>query len=515
MQLARFLRFALVGGFATGIQYLLLIILVHLAGAEPVTASAVGFVVSAFANYIINYHFTFASNQRHIAALSKFSVLASIGLFLNSAMMSGLIRLGLHYLPAQVMATVVVLLWNFVGNSLWTFRAHTAQTELRSSKRNGPFRGFFLRQGTVLWLLLLAMSVRALIVVASNSEAGDFDVRAFAAARWAQETVFSTSGMPLPFHVYLADAFAWLVSDPITAGKWVSFLTGSLTVIPFYRLVNRLFDGGTAWISAAFLAFYGDHVAASSSVLSDAPFCFLALWGVDAFFAETLSKVPRLLGFLGAGIILALAGGFQPQGSQLAGILSLYLLFFPPLRKYALPFGLTSISTFAMWLIANAAAGQGLPPDWLETAFFNDHEATDLRCSTTAAYSVQLGCKLLQSPGPLIFGLAGWGLTLALKRRVPLDLAIIATLLVGLDVLASLLKPQWAAPQRSALMFGILVLPYAAAATRSLLATRFNLKAVVAAILAFSVCTQALACGRWVLPQFKAPRKLPGFYHTG
>jgi putative flippase GtrA len=125
--LARFLRFTLVGSVATAIQYAVLVLLVHGTKADPIWASAAGFVVSAFANYFINYRYTFCSRQRHAAALTKFSVLASIGLFLNAAIMSGLIHSGLHYFPAQIVATVVVLLWNFSGNSAWTFRTRVGR----------------------------------------------------------------------------------------------------------------------------------------------------------------------------------------------------------------------------------------------------------------------------------------------------------------------------------------------------------------------------------------------------
>lgn len=122
MTLVRFVRFVLVGGFATGIQYVVLIALVQSFQIGAVLASGVGFAVSAFANYILNYYFTFGSREKHLKALSKFAVLASIGLVLNSGIMSLLVHNGVFYILAQVVATVTVLLWNFVGNSLWTFR---------------------------------------------------------------------------------------------------------------------------------------------------------------------------------------------------------------------------------------------------------------------------------------------------------------------------------------------------------------------------------------------------------
>jgi putative flippase GtrA len=122
--LGRLLRFGLVGGVATGIQYLILIVLVH-EGVGPTVASAIGFVVSAFGNYLLNYHFTFRSNESHGPAATKFVMLAAGGLLINSVLMHVLEGAGWYYLLAQVFATAVVFLWNFVGNSLWTFRAFT------------------------------------------------------------------------------------------------------------------------------------------------------------------------------------------------------------------------------------------------------------------------------------------------------------------------------------------------------------------------------------------------------
>jgi putative flippase GtrA len=120
-RLGRLVRFALVGGVATGVQYVTLIVLVRAAGVWPTAASAIGFMVSAVGNYLLNYYFTFRSRGSHGVAAGKFLVLAGVGLAINSVLMQVLVGAGWHYILAQVCATVVVFLWNFVGNSLWTF----------------------------------------------------------------------------------------------------------------------------------------------------------------------------------------------------------------------------------------------------------------------------------------------------------------------------------------------------------------------------------------------------------
>lgn len=119
----RFIRFGLIGGLATAIQYAILVVLVRGIAADPVVASAAGFCVSAGMNYGLNYRFTFRSRKRHRETLAKFMTLAVIGLALNSMTMALAVRLlDVGYLLAQLFATALVLLWNFLGNEFWTFR---------------------------------------------------------------------------------------------------------------------------------------------------------------------------------------------------------------------------------------------------------------------------------------------------------------------------------------------------------------------------------------------------------
>jgi putative flippase GtrA len=124
--LSKFVRFALVGAIATGIQYAILIALVRNRITGPTLASCIGFVVSAGANYSLNYRFTFRSHNPHAGAIAKFLLLAGAGLLINAGLMRVLTAIGWNYILAQLCATGVVLLWNFFGNSLWTFSERAA-----------------------------------------------------------------------------------------------------------------------------------------------------------------------------------------------------------------------------------------------------------------------------------------------------------------------------------------------------------------------------------------------------
>jgi putative flippase GtrA len=120
--ITQFGRFVLVGGLATALQYVVLVVLAEGAGLAPVPASSVGFVLSAFANYALNRRFTFAADVPHATGLPRFALVAASGLALNALVMAAATgSMRLHYVLAQVAATVIVLGWNFLLHRHWTF----------------------------------------------------------------------------------------------------------------------------------------------------------------------------------------------------------------------------------------------------------------------------------------------------------------------------------------------------------------------------------------------------------
>ncbi len=119
----QFLLFAGMGAIGTAMHYSVLIALVRLAQMDAVLASMAGFVVGACVNYALNYLFTFNTSKRHTEALPKFFMVALLGMGINATIMAGLVhQAGVHYLLAQIVATGLVLVWNFAGSKLWVFR---------------------------------------------------------------------------------------------------------------------------------------------------------------------------------------------------------------------------------------------------------------------------------------------------------------------------------------------------------------------------------------------------------
>jgi putative flippase GtrA len=117
-------RFFLVGLAAAVGHYGTYILLIELLGETPVPSSAAGFIVGALISYTLNYVYTFRSEKDHREATVKFLTVALIGLVVNSGLV-GLFTgpLAIHYLLAQVAATLIVMGWSFTANRYWTFGA--------------------------------------------------------------------------------------------------------------------------------------------------------------------------------------------------------------------------------------------------------------------------------------------------------------------------------------------------------------------------------------------------------
>lgn len=117
----QFALFTLVGAAGTTVHFAVLVGIVQTGLAGPVAGSICGFSAGAVVNYLLNYHITFNSNGKHLPTFFKFFGIAVSGLCLNTLIMFWLTQ-QLHYLVSQVVATGLVLVWNFLCNRFWTFK---------------------------------------------------------------------------------------------------------------------------------------------------------------------------------------------------------------------------------------------------------------------------------------------------------------------------------------------------------------------------------------------------------
>ena len=119
---SQLVRYAAVGGVATLVHYLLLVLCVEFYGWPAWLASGFGAVVGAQIAYFGNRRFTFALQGAMGVSWSRFQATASLGAVTGMGVVALGVGLGLPYLLAQMLATVLMLLLTFGINRCWTFR---------------------------------------------------------------------------------------------------------------------------------------------------------------------------------------------------------------------------------------------------------------------------------------------------------------------------------------------------------------------------------------------------------
>ena len=106
----------------TAVHYGLLFMLMRIFTFGPVRASSCGSVAGAMTIYTLNYFYAFRSSQRHAVAMTRFALVATVGLVVNGAVLNAaLAHLDWPVVPAQVLASGVQFWLGFIFNRIWTF----------------------------------------------------------------------------------------------------------------------------------------------------------------------------------------------------------------------------------------------------------------------------------------------------------------------------------------------------------------------------------------------------------
>ncbi|MFN3746385.1 MAG: GtrA family protein [Hyphomicrobiaceae bacterium] len=118
----QFSRFLAVGIATTAVHYGVLIALVEAWDVHPVLGTTAGFVAAVFLSYLLNRRYTFEVRPTFGPGLLKYYASVSMGLVINAGLMAQLTVWGVHYLPAQVVASGAALVWNFLAARFLVFR---------------------------------------------------------------------------------------------------------------------------------------------------------------------------------------------------------------------------------------------------------------------------------------------------------------------------------------------------------------------------------------------------------
>ncbi len=109
-------RFAVNGGVSFAVDYGVMIALTEWCGWNYLWAAGVSFTLSVVVNYILCKCWVFEGAQKQGAkAMTLFIGSSVVGLGLNQALMYGMVELiGLNYMVAKIVATAIVMVWNYV-----------------------------------------------------------------------------------------------------------------------------------------------------------------------------------------------------------------------------------------------------------------------------------------------------------------------------------------------------------------------------------------------------------------
>jgi len=137
-ELGRFTRFLTVGAVGTFLDFSLLTLLKTL-GLPTLLANSLSFTAGVINNLTWNRLWTFAYSKESDwrVQFASFALVSLIGLGLNNLIVFSLEnplgqllgQLDYGYLPAKVIATGMVVFWNYFANRTWTFRKNKWDTE--------------------------------------------------------------------------------------------------------------------------------------------------------------------------------------------------------------------------------------------------------------------------------------------------------------------------------------------------------------------------------------------------
>lgn len=120
----KFIKFCVVGGSGVFVDFGVTWLAKEKMRLNAYLANSIGFSAAVISNYLLNRAWTFHSNDPAVALqFGKFALASSVGLALNNGIIFLLTgRLRLNFYVAKLIATGIVMIWNFWANYTFTFK---------------------------------------------------------------------------------------------------------------------------------------------------------------------------------------------------------------------------------------------------------------------------------------------------------------------------------------------------------------------------------------------------------
>ncbi len=119
----KFIKFAIVGFSGVFVDFGITFFAKEYFRIQKYVANAMGFIMAATTNYMLNRVWTFqSSNPDVMMEFSRFFIIALIGLGINMLIvwaMNG--KFKVNFYVSKLFATLLVMFWNFLINAYFTF----------------------------------------------------------------------------------------------------------------------------------------------------------------------------------------------------------------------------------------------------------------------------------------------------------------------------------------------------------------------------------------------------------
>ena len=119
----RFLsRYGLVGIAGAITHFLILYVAVEKFHLSEILSTSIAFLWVVLQNYLLHYHWAFKSERRHEVTFPLYLVLTFSGFWINLLVFWGALEFSGNYLLSQVVASLIVIVWNFIGSRFFIFK---------------------------------------------------------------------------------------------------------------------------------------------------------------------------------------------------------------------------------------------------------------------------------------------------------------------------------------------------------------------------------------------------------
>lgn len=119
----KFIKFGIVGFTGLLVDFAFTYLFRNILKVNQYISNAVGFLIAATTNYILNRIWTFKSNNPDVLIeFGEFLLISLIGLGINSIILWILVsKLKRKFYFSKLIAIVITTFWNFIANLFFTF----------------------------------------------------------------------------------------------------------------------------------------------------------------------------------------------------------------------------------------------------------------------------------------------------------------------------------------------------------------------------------------------------------